>query len=69
MRKRMKVFHARYIPARLPLGHTVLWWLFLDRIGVSQWIWGIAITLISFVWLIVIWAMFNQETIALRELE
>jgi len=47
----MKVVSHKNLPTRLPLGLTALVWLILDRLDVTDWVWGGIGALILILWI------------------
>lgn len=57
----MKVISAKYLPARPPLLMSFVWWLMLDRLKASDWVWGVVGTLGAIVWIVGIYGMCTQK--------
>lgn len=51
----------RYMPARLPVGFTALWWLVMERIDAPGWAWGMFWLVLAVVWAISIFLLFTQR--------
>ena len=51
MKKRKKVLANSCLGIRSPIGTGMLWWLFLDRLGASEWVYGLLFGLL-FLWLV-----------------
>jgi hypothetical protein len=37
---KFKKIHVKYLPPRLPVQSTALWWLVLDHFQAPGWLWG-----------------------------
>lgn len=61
MTKRI-VIAWKYFPTRLPLGLTVLYWLFFDRIGIPPWGWGVFWTIVGLFWISALIRMAQEES-------
>jgi len=48
--KEKKVVSRENLPTNLPIRFTILIWLLLDRLQVSQLVWGVGLSLIFLVW-------------------
>lgn len=65
--KKKKV--VKNTPARLPISFTCLVYLMMDRFNASQLAWGIAGTIMAFIWVACIIAVSKQEMVDLFESE
>lgn len=59
--KKKKVIHVDNIPVRLPFYSTITLWLFLDRMRIPSWGWGVYWTLIAIIWFTCIYLVWTQE--------
>lgn len=60
-----KVIAGKNLPMNPPLAVTLVWYLFLDKVGASGIWWGVIMTIMAFVWLVWLINAFNQEPIDL----
>lgn len=68
--KKLKVFKYSYFPARLPLFDTIVIYLLLDKLQVSQLVWGIVGTIVILWWFLSLLAIiFLQDITTIEELE
>lgn len=63
MREPRRVLHGACLPLRMPLAMTILLWLLLDRFHVPGWAWGIAGTLVLFIWVCWVWDVATRANI------
>lgn len=56
-----RVIPSKRLPVRPPIVLTVTMWLLLDRLYVSEVVWGIMGTVIAIVWIAAIYAMIVQK--------
>lgn len=50
--KPRRVFAVANMPARPPLGATLVLWLLLDRLQPPGWVWGATSCAVLFLWLV-----------------
>lgn len=67
--KRDKVVSFKQLPSQLPTTGTAVWLLVLDRLHAPGWVWGVVITLLVLIWIIVIVMMIKKQQVELRELQ
>lgn len=60
---KFKVIAGNNLPMRLPLWPSCIIYLLLDRFQPPSWVWGATITLMALVWIICIYAIWNQESV------
>lgn len=58
--KSANVLAHKHRAATLPVGPTIVGWLFFDRIGAPGWAWGVLGTLGVIVWVACIYGVFTQ---------
>lgn len=65
MREPRRVLSGTCLPVRMPLVFSILLWLLLDRFAVPGWAWGIAGTLVLFIWIIWVWDVATRDNVEL----
>ena len=65
--KKAKVVKVANLPARFPIVATAVWWMLFDRLHAPPLAWGVFYTLAAIIWVISIFAVFNQESVDLFE--
>lgn len=63
-----KVFSPLNLPARMPLGATIIMWLLLDRLQPAGWIWGAIAVLLLFLWALWLYDVNTRRGVTLDEL-
>lgn len=51
---------------QLPLMHTVVWWLVLDKLDAAPWVWGAWAALFVLVWLAALFDILTARQVELR---
>lgn len=69
MEAKRRVISNKNFPARLPITFTVVVWLFLDRLQVSDVTWGVVITILAIYWIGNIYLLFKEEHVDLFEIK
>lgn len=64
-----KVIAWKYLPSRYPIGGTIVWWLFLDRLNAPGWVWGVVGVFVVTVWSATIWRVWHIEYVAPLQVE
>lgn len=62
---KVKVVHHKNLPTKLPINITLIAWLMLDRLDAPQLAWGIVGTVLAFIWIVLVIAMFVEEKVNL----
>lgn len=60
--QRLVVAH-KYLPSRFPVIGTALWLHLLDYYNCPGWAWGVSITLLVIIWIVVLIAIVTQKQV------
>lgn len=63
-----KVFSSLNLPARMPLGASLIMWLLLDRLQPPGWVWGAVTVLLLFLWAMWLYDVNTRTPVTLDEL-
>ena len=58
-----KVINPKYLPAKLPILSTAVWYLLLEHFKLGNLWWGITGTLMGLIWILCIYAVSVQKFI------
>ena len=59
--KKLKVINRANLPTRLPIVHTAVTYLFLDKFNAVEWVWEVVGIIFAIVWIFSIVAIFIEE--------
>lgn len=58
-----KVIKRSNLPVRLPILHTLVWWLVFERLDAAGWVWGATGAVIVILWIAVIIGAVREEDV------
>lgn len=64
-----KVISLKNLPSRLPIFPIMTMYLFLDKVGVAQWVWGSVGLLFALIWAVAIYGICTEDRTELKELK
>lgn len=68
MKKPRQALSNKNTPRRIPLGFAAFVWLLLDHINPPQWVWGVALTILTLAMLGYVVDFFSAEDVELEQL-
>jgi hypothetical protein len=64
---RPREIDPKYLPTRLPIGWTLITWLYLDRFQAPGWAQGAAWTFVALLWASCLWKMGETDWVHPRD--
>ncbi|MEQ9426985.1 MAG: hypothetical protein RJQ09_21360 [Cyclobacteriaceae bacterium] len=65
--KAPKVISRKCLPVKLPLLSSTILYMALDLYSAPEWLWGVAITVMTILWIATIWLLFIEKRVNIFE--